>query len=207
MHFVTRRAWPDEMEIEFITAAAGSKGGAIEIQKGLTAQAVKFGHLLLEHTWDVELSDLTEGRMSGRLTIPTPAAFALTKSLAFPRRHDLTAPRSADPLGRLPIETSQRQRIRAGQGVAKLPQTLSPGNRSRVPRPPCTYGSRRTTSFGPFLAATPVRRNASSLDSQTGPKAASHKPLGGVADRGEVASSRTSVRRLSGFPAAARGQP
>ena len=92
MHFVTRRAWPDEMEIEFITATAGSKDGAIEIQKGFTAQALKFGHPLLEHTWDVELSDLTEGRMSGRLTIPTPAAFALTKSLTFPRRHDLTAP-------------------------------------------------------------------------------------------------------------------
>jgi hypothetical protein len=88
MHFVARRDEPDEVEIEFITAAAGSKDGPIEIQKGLTAQAVKFGHLLLEHTWDVALSDLTEGRMSGRLTIPTPAAFALNKSLTFPRRRD-----------------------------------------------------------------------------------------------------------------------
>lgn len=88
MHFVTRRDEPDEVEIEFITAVAGSNDGPLEVQKGLTAQAVKFGHLLLEHTWSASLHELTDGRMGGRLSIPTPAAFALNKSLTFSRRRD-----------------------------------------------------------------------------------------------------------------------
>jgi hypothetical protein len=63
MHFVARRDEPDEVEIEFITAAAGSNDGPLEVQRGLTAQAVKFGHLLLEHTWYASLHELTDGRM------------------------------------------------------------------------------------------------------------------------------------------------
>lgn len=88
MHFVARRDEPDEVEVEFVTAASGSKDGPIEVQKGLTAQAVKFGQLLLEHTWQVSLRDLTGGTMRGRLSLPTPAAFALNKSLTFSRRRD-----------------------------------------------------------------------------------------------------------------------
>ena len=59
MHFEARRDEPDEVEIEFITAAAGSNDGPLEVQKGLT------------------------------VSIPTPAAFALNKSLTFSRRRDL----------------------------------------------------------------------------------------------------------------------
>jgi len=88
MHFVARRNQPDEVEVEVITAAAGSNDGPFSVQKGLTAQAVKFGHLLLQHTWDVSLRELTDGRTSGKLSVPTPAAFALNKSLTFSRRRD-----------------------------------------------------------------------------------------------------------------------
>ncbi len=70
MHFVARRDELDEVEIEFITAAAGSRDGPIEVQKGLTAQAVTFGRLLLEHTWDAPLRELTNVELGGRLTIP-----------------------------------------------------------------------------------------------------------------------------------------
>jgi len=88
MHFIARRDAPDEVEVEFITAASGSRDGPIEVQTGLTAQAVKFGHLLLENTWQVSLRDLTDGALDGTLSIPTPAAFALNKSLTFLRRRD-----------------------------------------------------------------------------------------------------------------------
>lgn len=88
MHFVARRDEPDEVEVEFITAASGSRDGPLEVQRGVSAQAVKFGQLLLEHTWQVSLRELTDGTMRGRLTIPTPAAFVLNKSLTFSRRRD-----------------------------------------------------------------------------------------------------------------------
>jgi hypothetical protein len=88
MHFIARRDAPDEVEVEFITAASGSRDGPVQIQRGLTAQAVKFGQLLLENTWTVSLRDLTDGALDGALSIPTPAAFALNKSLTFSRRRD-----------------------------------------------------------------------------------------------------------------------
>jgi hypothetical protein len=88
MHFIARRDEPDELEVEFITPAAGSNDGPLVVQTGVTAQAVKFGHLLLENTWEVSLADLGFDSASGSLRLPTPAAFALNKSLTFPRRRD-----------------------------------------------------------------------------------------------------------------------
>jgi hypothetical protein len=88
MHFIARRDAPDEVEVEFITTASGSRDGPIEVQRGLTAQAVKFGHLLVENKWPVSLRDLTDGILDGTLSIPTPAAFALNKTLTFSRRRD-----------------------------------------------------------------------------------------------------------------------
>jgi len=76
------------VEVEFITPAVGSQDGPLDVQRGVSAQAVKFGHLLLEYAWEVSLLDLTGGRMRGRLSLPTPAAFALNKSLTFSRRRD-----------------------------------------------------------------------------------------------------------------------
>jgi len=79
------------VEIEFITAACGSREGPVSVQAGLTAQAVTSGRLLLDRSWEVSLAELTGGDMSGVLRVPTPAAFAINKALTYRRQHVVPA--------------------------------------------------------------------------------------------------------------------
>jgi len=75
----------DEVEIEFITDAPGSKEGVRPVQPGLTAQELRYVGLLLENTRLVRLLPPNE-----RLTVrvPTPGAFILHKVLVVRRRRE-----------------------------------------------------------------------------------------------------------------------
>ena len=78
----------DEVEIEFITAARGADPGVRTVQRGLTAQELRYVDLLLEHRWALPLDDLSSGELEERVWVPTPAAFILQKALAHKKRTD-----------------------------------------------------------------------------------------------------------------------
>lgn len=78
----------DEVEIEFITSTRGADFGVRTVQSGLTAQALRYVELLLEHAWLLPLDALTAGEMDGSVRVPTPAAFILQKALSRSKRSD-----------------------------------------------------------------------------------------------------------------------
>ena len=78
-----------EVEIEFITSARGAGGrGVRNVQNGLTAQALRYVDLLLEHKWFLLLDTISDGELEGRVWLPTPAAFVFHKGLVFKERTD-----------------------------------------------------------------------------------------------------------------------
>jgi len=77
---------PDEMEIEFITPMRRNEETAISVQSDLTAQALRHVEILLEHTWAVQLDELTGGELLGEVRLPKPAAYVFHRSLTYRRR-------------------------------------------------------------------------------------------------------------------------
>jgi len=78
-----------EVEIEFLTDQKGAKEDAvIEVQKGLSAQSLRFISIPLTNVIEVEIDDIPVGDGSSTLKvkIPSPGAYIFHKGLVFPRR-------------------------------------------------------------------------------------------------------------------------
>jgi hypothetical protein len=86
--YFARRDQPDEVEIEFVTPARGSRESTQMVQDGLSAQAMRYAALLLDHAWEIPLPEITDGALSGALRVPAPAAFVMHKCLTYRRRRD-----------------------------------------------------------------------------------------------------------------------
>ena len=70
-------------EIEFLTPEVGPPGKAVRaVQRGLTAQALRYLQVLLENTNKIQLNDTIEGLdISLVVTVPLPGAFVYQKGL------------------------------------------------------------------------------------------------------------------------------
>lgn len=76
-------------EIEFLTPEVGRPGKAtITVQRGLTAQALRYLQILLENTKDIEINDTVSGLdVSLVVRVPSPSAFVYQKGLTLSSRH------------------------------------------------------------------------------------------------------------------------
>jgi len=79
---------PDEVEIEFITPMRRNDETAISVQSDLTAQALRYLEVLLEHPWPLSLAELTDGQLDGELRVSTPAAYVFHRTLSYQKRRD-----------------------------------------------------------------------------------------------------------------------
>lgn len=80
-----------EVEIEFLTDQTGAlEAASIEVQKGLTAQALRFISILVENSIELNIDDYRrKGKLvSLKVHVPTPAAFVFHKGLIYVRRSD-----------------------------------------------------------------------------------------------------------------------
>jgi hypothetical protein len=70
-------------EIEFLTPEIGKPGkAALTVQRGLTAQALRYLQILLENTKKIKISDTIYGSdISSVVTVPLPGAFIYQKGL------------------------------------------------------------------------------------------------------------------------------
>jgi hypothetical protein len=70
-------------EIEFLTPEIGKPGkAALTVQRGLTAQALRYLQILLENTKKIEINDTIDGSdISLVVTVPSPGAFIYQKGL------------------------------------------------------------------------------------------------------------------------------
>jgi hypothetical protein len=70
-------------EIEFLTPEIGRPGkAALDVQRGLTAQALRYLQILLENTRKIEIIDTIDGSdISLVVTVPSPGAFIYQKGL------------------------------------------------------------------------------------------------------------------------------
>jgi len=70
-------------EIEFLTPEVGKPGKAVlTVQRGLTAQALRYVQILLENTKKIKISDTIYGSdISLVVTVPSPGAFIYQKGL------------------------------------------------------------------------------------------------------------------------------
>ncbi|HUS70475.1 MAG TPA: GSU2403 family nucleotidyltransferase fold protein [Anaerolineae bacterium] len=78
----------DLLPIEFLAPLTGRRQQAtIQIQKGVTAQALRYLNILLENTFDVRLSPEAAAGSVGELTvrIPIPGAYVFHRGLIHPR--------------------------------------------------------------------------------------------------------------------------
>ena len=78
-----------EVEIEFLTHQRGAKEDVvIEVQKGLSAQSLRFISIPLTNVIEVEIDDIPVGDGSSTLKvkIPSPEAYIFHKGLVFSRR-------------------------------------------------------------------------------------------------------------------------
>lgn len=75
-------ASPD-IKIEFLTPEIGRPGkAALVVQRGLTAQALRYLQILLENTKKIEINDTIEGSDTSLVvTVPSPGAFIYQKGL------------------------------------------------------------------------------------------------------------------------------
>ncbi len=76
------------LPIEFLTPLTGShEETTVEIQKGVTAQALRYLNILLENTMEVRLSGEAVEASTGELTvrIPIPGAYVFHRGLIAPR--------------------------------------------------------------------------------------------------------------------------
>lgn len=75
-------------EIEFLTPEAGGRGEkTISVQRDLSAQALRYLQILLEHTKNIDIDDTVSGydvRLVAR--VPSPGAFVYQKGLTLDRR-------------------------------------------------------------------------------------------------------------------------
>ena len=76
-------------ETEFLTPEVGKPGkAALAVQRGLTAQALRYLQILLENTKKIKINDTTYGSdISLVVTVPSPGAFIYQKGLTLSRRH------------------------------------------------------------------------------------------------------------------------
>lgn len=76
-------------EIEFLTPEVGRPiKSAITVQRGLTAQSLRYLQILLENTKEMEIKDTVSGLdISLVVRVPSPGAFIYQKGLTLPRRH------------------------------------------------------------------------------------------------------------------------
>lgn len=70
-------------EIEFLTPEVGRPGKAVlAVQRGLTAQALRYVQILLENTKRIKINDTIHGANIGLVvTVPSPGAFIYQKGL------------------------------------------------------------------------------------------------------------------------------
>ena len=78
-----------EVEIEFLTDQRGAKEDVvIEVQKGLSAQSLRYISIPLTYVIEVEIDDIpvAEGSSPLKVKIPSPGAYIFHKGLVFVRR-------------------------------------------------------------------------------------------------------------------------
>ena len=77
------------IEIEFLTPEVGRPGRpSTLVQRGLTAQALRYLQILLENTKEIEINDTLSGAdVNLVVRVPSPGAFIYQKGLTLPRRH------------------------------------------------------------------------------------------------------------------------
>jgi hypothetical protein len=78
-----------EVEIEFLTDQRGAKEDVvIEVQKGLSAQSLRYISIPLIYVIEVEIDDIpvVEGSSPLKVKIPSPGAYIFHKGLVFVRR-------------------------------------------------------------------------------------------------------------------------
>lgn len=75
--------------IEFITPEVGRPGKAtIPVQRGLTAQALRYLEILLQNTRELEINDVASAsNISLVVRVPSPGAFIYQKGLTLPYRY------------------------------------------------------------------------------------------------------------------------
>ncbi|MBU4444434.1 nucleotidyltransferase domain-containing protein [bacterium] len=81
----------NEVEVEFLTESHGDGTiKAIQVQKGLIAEALKFISMSVDNTMTVAIDDLLDYGFTNDLEVkvPTPGAFVFHKGLAFTYRTD-----------------------------------------------------------------------------------------------------------------------
>jgi len=76
-------------EIEFLTPEVGRPGRpALTVQRGLSAQALRYLQILLENTREIEVKDtLSSLTVNLAVRVPSPGAFVYQKGLTLSRRH------------------------------------------------------------------------------------------------------------------------
>jgi len=80
-----------EVEIEFLTDQRGAKEDVvIEVQKGLSAQSLRFISIPLNNVIEVEINDIPvmDGLSPLKVKIPSPGAYIFHKGLVFSRRKE-----------------------------------------------------------------------------------------------------------------------
>ncbi len=85
------RVGNEEVEVEFLTVMKGPHDDSpIEIQNGLTAQALRFASILIENTVELQIDDFKIGGkpMPINIIIPSPEAYIFHKGLVYVRRTD-----------------------------------------------------------------------------------------------------------------------
>jgi hypothetical protein len=82
-----------EVELEFITPEIGRPGKpVITIQRGLTAQALRYLQILLENTMEIAIRDTLSGSdINLDIKVPSPGAFIFQKVLTLSRRQSKVA--------------------------------------------------------------------------------------------------------------------
>ena len=81
-----------ELQLEFLTHLPGPQEDiAIEVQSGLSAQALRYTSILHDNQVNIPIYDfLVDGELVDlRVNVPTPPAFVYNKGLIFPRRNNI----------------------------------------------------------------------------------------------------------------------
>lgn len=80
-------------EVEFLTPEVGRPGKAsLPVQRGLTAQALRYLSIILENTMEIRVSDTLPGlTVNLPVRVPSPAGFVYQKGLTLLRRRSRVA--------------------------------------------------------------------------------------------------------------------
>jgi len=78
----------DDIEIEFLTYAAGHAEDVIPVQGALTAQSLHYLNLLYNNTWVIQLQRTSGEQPPLSVRLPGPGAFVAHKSIVYKKRRE-----------------------------------------------------------------------------------------------------------------------